>query len=129
MIEEPDVRKIAFATILPGDSLLCADAFDTDQNLYSHNAIMSTSKVAVKCHEALERLVLAVFEGLAANTVCAVARVDHDVIGGNASRKQIGVYEDTAEGRGTCFRSIRYEGRPDGEDLANLEWISVARKV
>lgn len=129
MIEEPDIRKIAFAAILPSDSLLRADAFDTNEYLYPNDAIMPASKIAFKCHETWERLVLAVFDGLATDTVCAVACVDHDVIGSDAAGEQIGIYEDETDCSGIRFRGVRYESRPDSQNLANFERIRVTREV
>lgn len=55
--------------------------------------------------------------------------MNHNVVGSDASRKQVGADYDRADDRLPRFRCIGDEGCPDGEELAKLERKLVVCKV
>lgn len=129
MIKHPDIRQLTLTPILPLNSLPRPDTLHTDQDPRARDAIMSAFKPGIERHEAREWLTLAVLEGNVAYAVGAAGRVDQDVVGGNATGEEAGIDAGGYEGAVAHFRTVGDEDGPDGEELAELEGIGVAREV
>jgi hypothetical protein len=91
--------------------------------------VSSTAEVAFEGHEALERSVFPVFERYAAQSTRHVARVDHDVVGGDATWEEVGVDQNSCDGCGMCFCRVGDENCPDRKKLAKLERVLAAGEV
>jgi hypothetical protein len=77
----------------------------------------------------LKRLAFAIFERYTAEAVGCTVCVDHDVIGGDATRKEVGADEDSCNFVGICFRRVGDERSPNRKELAQLERIPASRKI